>query len=93
MKERWKDISVKDKFQLINGTACVTAAIILYFIAFLVKMVGDLNVVSSGAFLLGTGLAFFGITAYIRTQLAEIEFKVEREIRKFDAMEKIKKEG
>lgn len=88
MKEGWNDISVKDKFQLINGTMCVVAAIILYFIAFLITFSGDMTVVSAGAFLLGTGLAFFGITAYLRTQLAEINIRVNKELEKIDSKKK-----
>jgi hypothetical protein len=84
MKERWKDISVKDKFQLINGTVCVMSSIVLYFIAFLITLTGTWQLVSGGAFLLGTGLAFFGITAYVRTQMAEIEIKVDKELRKIE---------
>lgn len=88
MKERWEDISIKDKFQLVNGTMCIVAAIILYFIAFLITLTGDLYVLSGGAFLLGSGLAFFGIGAYIRTQLAEIEVKVNKELERIERLKK-----
>lgn len=80
--ETWKDISIKEKMQLINGTALVTAAIVLYFVAFAITLTIGFEVVSAGATLLATGLAFFGITSYIKNQMIEFEAKVDKEIRR-----------
>ena len=43
MGETWKEISIKEKMQIVNGTACVFGAIILYFVAFLVLFVGSFS--------------------------------------------------
>ena len=76
MAEGWKDISIKEKMQIVNGTACVFGAIALYFIAFLVLFVGSYPLVSGGAMLLGTGLAFFGLGSFIKNQLMEFETRI-----------------
>ena len=62
--ETWKEISVKEKWQIINGTVLVFSAVILYFVAFIVTLTIGFEVISAGATLLATGLAFFGITSY-----------------------------
>lgn len=76
MGETWKEISIKEKMQIVNGTACVFGAIILYFFAFLVLFVGSFPLVSAGAMLLGTGLAFFGLGSFIKSQMLEFETRI-----------------
>lgn len=76
MGETWKEISIKEKMQIVNGTACVFGAIILYFVAFLVLFVGSFPLVSAGAMLLGTGLAFFGLGSFIKSQMLEFETRI-----------------
>ena len=76
MGETWKEISIKEKMQIVNGTACVFGAITLYFIAFLVMFVGSFPLVSAGAMLLGTGLAFFGLGSFIKNQMMEFETRI-----------------
>ena len=60
--EKWKDISIKDRWQIINGTSLVFAAIILYFLSFALTLAIGFDVISAASTMLATGLAFFGIT-------------------------------
>lgn len=83
-KETWSNISIREKMQLINGTLLIWAAIVLYFLAFILTMTIGLEVVSAGATLLATGLAFFGITGYIKNQMIHFEGRVEKQINEFE---------
>lgn len=87
-KETWKNISIREKMQLINGTMLIVAAIILYFVAFILTMTIGMEIVSAGATLLATGLAFFGITGYIKNQMIHFEGKVERQIKEYEERER-----
>lgn len=82
--EGWKDISIREKMQIVNGTMLIVAAIILYFVAFILTMTIGMEIVSAGATLLATGLAFFGITGYIKNQMIHFEGKVEKQINEFE---------
>lgn len=83
-KETWKTISIREKMQIVNGTMLIVAAIILYFLAFILTMTIGMEVVSAGATLLATGLAFFGITGYIKNQMVHFESRVEKQINEFE---------
>lgn len=83
-KETWSNISIREKMQLINGTLLIWAAIVLYFLAFILTMTIGLEVVSAGATLLATGLAFFGITGYIKNQMIHFEANIDERIKKFE---------
>lgn len=87
-KETWSNISIREKMQLINGTLLIWAAIVLYFLAFVLTMTIGLEVVSAGATLLATGLAFFGITGYIKNQMIHFESNVEKRISDFEKKQK-----
>ena len=89
--ETWKQISVREKMQIVNGTALVFAAIILYFLAFALTLTIGFDVISAGATLLATGLAFFGITSYIKNQMIDFETKVDRKIKKLEDIEQERK--
>ena len=82
--DSWKSISIKEKMQIINGTSLVFAAIILYFVAFIMTMSVGLEVVSAGATLLATGLAFFGITSFVKNQMISFENKMEKQFREYE---------
>ena len=82
--DSWKSIGIKEKMQIINGTSLVFAAIILYFVAFIMTMSVGLEVVSAGATLLATGLAFFGITSFVKNQMISFENKMERQFREYE---------
>lgn len=90
--ETWKTINIREKMQIINGSLLVIAAIVLYFLAFVMTLTVGLEVVSAGATMLATGLAFFGITGYIKNQMINFEAKVENKVRKIREEEKIKEE-
>lgn len=83
-KETWNSISIREKMQLINGTMLIISAIILYFVAFILTMTIGMEIVSAGATLLATGLAFFGITGYIKNQMIHFEGRVERQIKEYE---------
>lgn len=92
MADGWKDISIKDKMQIFNGTSCVFAAIILYFVGFFIMLIQSYQLVSAGMILLGTGLAFFGITSYIKNQMVDFETRIDKRIRTVEANEMKKAE-
>lgn len=83
-KETWSNISIREKMQLINGTLLIWAAIVLYFVAFILTMTIGMEIVSAGATLLATGLAFFGITGYIKNQMVHFEANIDERIKKFE---------
>ena len=89
--ETWKSISIKEKWQIINGTVCVFAAIALYFLAFAITLSIGFEIISAGATLLATGLAFFGITSYIKNQMVEFETKVNRKMKQLEDIEEERK--
>lgn len=81
---KWKDIGVREKFQILNGTVLVFSAIILYFVAFIITLSIGFEVVSAGATLLATGLAFFGITSFVKNQMVDFEARVNDKIKKME---------
>ena len=89
-KETWKNISIREKMQLINGTMLIISAIILYFVAFILTMTIGMEIVSAGATLLATGLAFFGITTYVKNQMVNFESKVEKQMKEYEDRERRK---
>lgn len=89
--ETWKEISVKEKWQIINGTILVFSAVILYFVAFIVTLTIGFEVISAGATLLATGLAFFGITSYIKNQMVDFEVKVNKKMKQLEDIEQERK--
>ena len=86
-----KEISVKEKWQIINGTVLVFSAVILYFVAFIVTLTIGFEVISAGATLLATGLAFFGITSYIKNQMVDFEVKVNKKMKQLEDIEQDRK--
>ena len=82
--ETWNDISIKEKMQIVNGTALIFAAIILYFVSFLITLEIGYNIIAAGSTLLATGLAFFGITSYIKNQMIDIQTKVDEKIKRLE---------
>ena len=78
--QKWHNLGARDKFQLINGTVLIAAAIILYYISFIITLTVGVGVISAGATLLGTGLALFGIGSYFKNQLVNFETNLEKEV-------------
>lgn len=91
-KESWRNIGVREKMQIVNGTLLVVAAIALYFVCFALTLTIGMTIVSASGTMLATGLAFFGITSYIKNQMVNFEAKVEKKMRDLDDMEKKKKD-
>lgn len=86
----WKDTGIREKMQIINGTVLVFSAIILYFVAFIITLSIGFEVVSAGATLLATGLAFFGITSFVKNQMVDFEARVNDKIKKMEDYERRK---
>lgn len=80
----WRDLGARDKMQIINGTALIVAAIILYFVCFIVTLTIGMGVISAGGTLLATGLAFFGVTAYINNQMMNFEARMSKRMDKLE---------
>lgn len=91
MSNKWNEIGAREKMQIVNGTALVISAIILYFLSFLLTMTIGVGVISAGATLLATGLAFFGITSYIKNQMMEFETKVNKKMKQLEDIEQSRK--
>lgn len=87
-KETWRNIGIREKMQIVNGTLLIVAAIALYFVCFVLTLTIGMTIVSASGTMLATGLAFFGITSYIRNQMVSFEAKVEKRIKDLDEIEK-----
>lgn len=87
----WKETGIREKMQIINGTVLVFSAIILYFVAFIITLSIGFEVVSAGATLLATGLAFFGITSFVKNQMVDFEARVNDKLRKMERDEQRRK--
>lgn len=90
-KETWKSIGIRDKWQIINGTVLIFSAIILYFVCFFLTLTIGMGVISAGGTMLATGLAFFGITGYIKNQMINFETKINERMNKVEEDEKYRK--
>jgi hypothetical protein len=92
-KETWKNISIREKLQLINGTGLIVAAITLYFLSFIITLSIGFDIISAGATLLATGLALFGITGFVKNSMMQFETKIEKKLRRFEDIEEDRKYG
>lgn len=90
-KETWRNIGIREKMQIINGTVLIVSAIVLYFLAFIITLTIGFEIISAGATLLGSGLAFFGITAFVKNQMVQFEAKVDKKIRRLEDIEQERK--
>lgn len=82
--ENLKPISLKEKWQIINGTVLVFAAILLYFLSFILTLAIGFDVISAGSTMLATGLAFFGLSSFIKTQMIDFQAGIEKRVRKLE---------
>lgn len=89
--ESWNDIGIKEKMTIINGTVLIVSAIGLYFLAFIITLTIGFEIISAGATLLGSGLAFFGISSFVKTQMADFEAKVNNKIKRLEDIEQERK--
>lgn len=88
MNDKWKDIGIRDKFQIINGTLLILCSIVLYFLSFIMTLTIGMGVVSACSTMLATGLAFFGITSYIKNQMSEFETRMSNRVNELEKKEK-----
>lgn len=84
MKSSWKEIGIREKMQIINGTALTFAAIVLYFLAFIITLTIQYPIVSAGAALLASALAYFGITAFVKDSLMHFQTTIDERIKKLE---------
>ena len=89
----WKEICVREKFQIVNGTLLILSAIVLYFLAFLLTLSIGFDIISAGATLLGTGLAFFGISTFVKNQMVNFEAHINEKLKKLENDGKFEKEN
>ena len=80
MSEKWQDISVKDKFRLVQSFILFTAAIILYFLCFIVTSTIGMGIVSAGLTLLATGAALIGVSMATHTAIMDLRSEVSNEL-------------
>ena len=83
-KETWRSLSVRERMQIINATVLVAAAIILYFVCFIVTLTVGMGVISAGGSMLATALALFGISGFVKNQMVEFETRIDNKIRRYD---------
>lgn len=86
-KDSWSDIGIRDKFQIVNGTVLIVSAVALYFLSFIMTLTIGMGVVSACSTMLATGLAFFGITSYLKSQMADFEVKVNQRMKEMEERE------
>lgn len=86
-KDTWKDISIREKAQIVNGTVLIFSAVGLYFLSFIMTLTIGMGVVSACSTMLATGLAFFGITSYLKSQMADFEIKMSKRMKEMEERE------
>lgn len=86
--QTWKSLPPREKWQIINATVLVMAAIILYFVAFVVTLTVGMGVVSAGGSMLATALALFGISGFVKNQMLEFETRIDNKMREYDERER-----
>lgn len=89
--QTWKTTPIKERFQILNGTMLVFAAIVLYFVAFIVSLTIHMEVITAGATLLATALAFFGLNSFVKNQMIDFEAKVNKKIKRLEDIEQERK--
>ena len=89
----WKEICIREKFQIINGTLLTLSAIVLYFLAFLLTLSIGFDIISAGATLLATGLAFFGISTFVKNQMIHFETSINEKLKKLENDGRFEKEN
>ena len=87
----WNTTPIKERFQILNGTMLVVAAIVLYFVAFIVSMTIHVEVITAGATLLASALAFFGLNSFVKNQMVDFEARVNRKIKRLEDIEQERK--
>ena len=89
----WKETGIREKLQIINGTLLILCAIILYFLAFLLTLSIGFDIISAGSTLLATGLAFFGISTFVKNQMIHFEASINEKLKKLENDGRFEKEN
>ena len=89
----WEETGIREKLQIINGTLLTLSAIILYFLAFIITLSIGFDIISAGATLLGTGLAFFGISTFVKNQMIHFEASINEKLKKLENDGRFEKEN
>lgn len=84
----WKQSSLKEKFQVVNGTLLIVSAIVLYFLSFILTYTIGVGIISACASMFGTALALFGITSYVKTSMIDLQTEVKEKLKKLEELEK-----
>lgn len=74
MKERWKELGVKDKIQYIMAIVLIASGIIMAFLSFFLNaytIAGGTLIYISQCFIMAGGI--FGISVYFRNKLGEFQ--------------------
>lgn len=79
-----EQVTLKEKWQIVNGTVLVFAAILLYFLSFILTLAIGFDVVTAGSTMLATGLAFFGLSSFVKNQLVDFQVGIEKRMRKLE---------
>lgn len=79
-----EQVTLKEKWQIVNGTVLVFSAIILYFLSFILTLAIGFDVVTAGSTMLATGLAFFGLSSFVKNQLVDFQVGIEKRMRKLE---------
>lgn len=79
-----EQVTLKEKWQIVNGTILVFAAILLYFLSFILTLAIGFDVVTAGSTMLATGLAFFGLSSFVKNQLVDFQVGIEKRIKKLE---------
>lgn len=85
---KWNEIGIREKMQIVNGTALTFAAIVLYFVAFIVTLTIHYPIISAGIAFLGAGLAYFGITAFVKGEMISFKTTIDDRIQAIEDKEK-----
>ena len=89
----WGETGIREKLQIINGTLLILSAIILYFLAFIITLSIGFDIISAGSTLLATGLAFFGISTFIKNQMFHFEASINEKLKKLENDGRFEKEN
>ncbi len=79
-----EQVTLKEKWQIVNGTVLVFSAILLYFLSFILTLAIGFDVVTAGSTMLATGLAFFGLSSFVKNQLVDFQVGIEKRMRKLE---------
>ena len=79
-KEKWNELPVKERSQILLAAFLILAAVILVFTCFLMTLqVGSTVLAASGEFL-ASALALLGLTLIVKNSLIDIQTQVQKNL-------------